>query len=74
MGRGGGVTGTLTVNYLEYMAIRAAMSVSELLSVIWSLETCRRIHSKDNLLKASQLLSAQLCPLPNHSAFSDYSP
>ena len=61
---------TLTVNYLEYMAIRAAMSVS----VIWSLETCHRIHSTDNLLKASQLLSAQLCPLWKHSAFPDYSP
>lgn len=51
----GWVTGTLTVNYLGNMAIRAAMSVSERLSVIWSLGTCRRIQSTDNLLKVSQL-------------------
>lgn len=55
-----GVTRTLTVNYLENMAIRAAMSVSERLSVIWSLGTCRRIHSTDNLLEAEGL-SAPLC-------------
>lgn len=61
------MTRTLTVNYLGNMAIRAAMSVSERLSVIWSLGTCRRIQSTDNLLKASRLLSAQLCPLPHHS-------
>lgn len=67
------MTRTLTVNYLGNMAIRAAMSVSERLSVIWSLGTCRPIQSTDNLLKASGLLSAQLCPLPHHS-FSDYSP
>lgn len=42
------------------MAIRAAMSVSQLLPVIWSLGTCRRIHSTDNLLKAEGL-SAPLC-------------
>lgn len=57
---GRGVTRTLTVNYLEYMAIRAAMSVSERLSVIWSLGMCRRIHSTDNLPKAEGL-SAPLC-------------
>lgn len=57
---GRGVTRTLTVNYLEYMAIRAAMSVSERLSVIWSLGMCRRIHSTDSLLKAEGL-SAPLC-------------
>lgn len=56
----GVLTRTLTVNYLECMAIRAAMSVSQLLSVIWSLETCCRIHSKDNLLTASQALSSLL--------------
>lgn len=66
-------TRTLTVNYLENMAIRAAMSVSVRLSVIWSFGTCCRIHSADKL-KASQLLSAQLCPLPNHSTLFDYSP
>lgn len=38
--RYGGGTKTLTVNYLEYMAIRVVMSAGECLSVIWSLETC----------------------------------
>lgn len=54
------MTRTLTDNYLENMAIRAAMSVSELLSVIWTSGTCHRIHLTDNLLNAYGL-SNTLC-------------
>lgn len=42
---------TLTVNYLENMAIGAAMSVSEPLSMICSLGTCRPIQLTDCLPK-----------------------
>lgn len=52
---------TLTVNYLENMAIGAAMSVSEPLSMIWSLGTSRPIQLTGCLRKctASQFLAAQ---------------